>query len=455
MKLLESLLARTTNGAEPHPVRPARHQPRRRRPPLHRPPRRLLRTPGPRRVRDDRRRGRQRPRLRLAVRTGPAGRGRRRRAGRAIVAACRPHGALVLASLDHAGGQGSSAYSQQPLWAPSRVPEVATREVPKWMEADDIAAVVAGFGAAAACAGRCRLRRGRDQRRPAQPGAPVPLRADEPARRRVGHRPPPLRPRRHHRGARRASAPIGSLGLRLSCDELAPWAGITPDMATGIAADLVACGVDYVVVVRGAIFSIEQTRPDFHQPTGFNVELAERDRQRRHRAGVPAGLDRRRRRPGRVGGRRVRRPGPLRRRRDDPRPDRRPRPRRQAAGRRRRTDPAVHPLQPDVPGPRRPQSVGHLHRRAVVGARDRGSRLVRAGAGRPSTSSSSEPGPPDWRPLASRRSAATTSPSIEQAATTRWARRRRRPERCARRVAGGRGHSPRRGHPHRRDRRPR
>ena len=66
------------------------------------------------------------------------------------------------------------------------------------------------------------------------------------------------------------------LGLRLSCDELAPWAGITPDMATGIAADLVACGVDYVVVVRGAIFSIEQTRPDFHQPTGFNVELASR-----------------------------------------------------------------------------------------------------------------------------------------------------------------------------------
>jgi len=36
----------------------------------------------------------------------------------------------------------------------------------------------------------------------------------------------------------------------------------------------VACGVDYVVVVRGAIFSIEQTRPDFHQPPGFNVELA-------------------------------------------------------------------------------------------------------------------------------------------------------------------------------------
>ncbi|MET0325177.1 MAG: FAD-dependent oxidoreductase, partial [Ilumatobacteraceae bacterium] len=64
------------------------------------------------------------------------------------------------------------------------------------------------------------------------------------------------------------------VGLRLSCDEIAPWAGITPEMAPPIAADLVASGVDYVVVVRGSIFSIEQTRPDFHQPTGFNVGLA-------------------------------------------------------------------------------------------------------------------------------------------------------------------------------------
>jgi 2,4-dienoyl-CoA reductase (NADPH2) len=45
-------------------------------------------------------------------------------------------------------------------------------------------------------------------------------------------------------------------------------------MAPAIAAELVAAGADYVVVVRGAIFSAEQTRPDFHQPAGFNVELA-------------------------------------------------------------------------------------------------------------------------------------------------------------------------------------
>jgi 2,4-dienoyl-CoA reductase-like NADH-dependent reductase (Old Yellow Enzyme family) len=52
----------------------------------------------------------------------------------AISEACHARGSLVIASLDHAGGQGSSAYSQLPLWAPSRVPEVNSREVPKWME---------------------------------------------------------------------------------------------------------------------------------------------------------------------------------------------------------------------------------------------------------------------------------------------------------------------------------
>jgi 2,4-dienoyl-CoA reductase-like NADH-dependent reductase (Old Yellow Enzyme family) len=66
-----------------------------------------------------------------------------------IAEACQRHGSLVIASLDHAGGQGSSAYSQQPLWAPSRVPEVNSREVPKWMEHEDIVAVIEGFGEAA------------------------------------------------------------------------------------------------------------------------------------------------------------------------------------------------------------------------------------------------------------------------------------------------------------------
>lgn len=67
----------------------------------------------------------------------------------AVAGACHDEGALVLAALGHSGGQGSSAYSQLPLWAPSRVPEVNSREVPKWMEDHEIEAVVTGFELAA------------------------------------------------------------------------------------------------------------------------------------------------------------------------------------------------------------------------------------------------------------------------------------------------------------------
>ena len=191
----------------------------------------------------------------------------------AITTACGGHGAIVIASLDHAGGQGSSAYSQAPLWAPSRVPEVVTREVPKWMEPDDIAAVVAGFAEAARIArdagcdgvevnaGQHSLVRqflsGLTNHRDDEWGADrLRLARDVIA------------------AVRSAVGPARVVGLRLSGDELAPWAGITPEMAPDIATALVAEGVDYVVVVRGAIFSAEQTRPDFHQPAGFNAELA-------------------------------------------------------------------------------------------------------------------------------------------------------------------------------------
>lgn len=191
-----------------------------------------------------------------------------------IVAACRPHGALVIASLDHAGGQGSSAYSQRPLWAPSRVPEVASREVPKWMEAADIEAVVAGFTAAAAAARAAdcdgvEINAGQHSLVRQFLSGLTNQRGDDWGTDRLKFARDVVTAVRGAVGADRI------VGLRLSCDELAPWAGITPEMAPDIASALVAAGVDYVVVVRGSIFSIEQTRPDFHQPTGINVGLVE------------------------------------------------------------------------------------------------------------------------------------------------------------------------------------
>ncbi len=190
----------------------------------------------------------------------------------AIVAACRPHGTLVLASLDHTGGQGSSAYSQAPLWAPSRVPEINAREVPKWMEPDDIAAVVAGFARAASVAVDADLdgievNAGQHSLVRQFLSGLTNERADEWGQDRLRFA------RDVIAAARDALGPERVLGLRLSCDELAPWAGITADMAPAIASELVGVGVDYLVVTRGAIYSSEKTRPDFHEPTGFNADV--------------------------------------------------------------------------------------------------------------------------------------------------------------------------------------
>ena len=185
----------------------------------------------------------------------------------AIATACHAHGSLVIAGLDHTGGQGSSAYSQRELWAPSRVPEVNSREVPKWMEADDIAAVVAGFGSAAALAiaAGCdgvEINAGQHSLVRQFLSGLTNQRGDEWADR--------LLFARQVLQSVRAAVGDSIVGLRLSCDELAPWAGITPEIAVELAAAL-APEVDYLVVVRGSIFSAEKTRPDFHEPTGFNI----------------------------------------------------------------------------------------------------------------------------------------------------------------------------------------
>ena len=191
-----------------------------------------------------------------------------------IAEACHQHGSLVIASLDHAGGQGSSAYSQQPLWAPSRVPEVNSREVPKWMEHQDIVAVIEGFGEAtrlaltAGCDG-VEINAGQHSLVRQFLSGLTNQRGDEYADRMLFAR----QVVHAVRSAAIAVRPDAIVGLRLSCDELAPWAGITPEMAPEIARELCELGIDYVVVVRGSIFSAEKTRPDFHEPTGFNIDV--------------------------------------------------------------------------------------------------------------------------------------------------------------------------------------
>jgi len=193
-----------------------------------------------------------------------------------VVEACASEGSLVLAALGHAGGQGTSHWSQRELWAPSRVPEVNSREVPKWMELEDISEVIAGFAEAAKLA----VQSGCD-------GVEINAGQYSLVRQFLSG----LTNQRSDEwgGDRRlflrdlltvVRSSIGNeklLALRLSCDELAPWAGITPEQAPGLAAEI-ACEpqlgpIDLLTVVRGSIYSVSATRPGGHTPPGFNLEL--------------------------------------------------------------------------------------------------------------------------------------------------------------------------------------
>ena len=180
-------------------------------------------------------------------------------------------GTVLITALGHAGGQGTSHWSQREMWAPSPVPEVASREVPKIMEQPDIDAVIRGFAEATALAVASGMH-----------GVEVNAGQNSLVRqflsgltnmRNDAYGEDRLRFVREILVAARRAAPNAVLALRLSVDELAPWAGIVPEAGAGIAAEL-ATLVDMITVVRGSIFSTWATQPDGHIEPGFGIELA-------------------------------------------------------------------------------------------------------------------------------------------------------------------------------------
>ncbi|MBO0730630.1 MAG: 2,4-dienoyl-CoA reductase, partial [Acidimicrobiaceae bacterium] len=195
----------------------------------------------------------------------------------AIARACAPEGTLVLAGLGHTGLEGSSAYSQQVLWGPSRIADVVTREPPAEMEQQQIDTVVSGFAAGA----RGALEAGlagvevdagpRSLLRQFLSGL-TNLRGDDYGSDRA------RLAREVLHAVRTAMGPDAVLGLRLSCDELAPWAGITPEQASDLVEEFLPF-VDVLTVVRGGPFSAGAYRPDGHTPPGFNQELCRLIRQ--------------------------------------------------------------------------------------------------------------------------------------------------------------------------------
>ncbi len=189
----------------------------------------------------------------------------------ALAKGCAPEGTVVLAGLGHTGLEGSSAYSQHVLWGPSRVADVVTREPPAEMEQEQIDAVVAGFASAARIAMSAGLA-----------GVEVDVGTRSLLRqflspltnvRADGYGLERSRLTEEVLGAvRDAAGPDAVVAMRLSADERAPWAGITPEQAETIASQLAAL-VDLITIVQGGPFSATSYRPDGHTPPGFNWDL--------------------------------------------------------------------------------------------------------------------------------------------------------------------------------------
>src|SRR6266516_6144320 len=200
-------------------------------------------------------------------------------AEKAVIERIHAHGALAFVQLNHNGQQAASVHHQRELWAPSPVPDVASREVPKEMELADIRVVIEGFAQVAHTV----IQAGAD-------GVELQI-ADSSLLRQF------LSPLTNQRSdtyggvlenrlrfvqetLEAVDAAIGNdhvLGVRFCADELAPWAGLTPEQSLEIVRQLVATGrIDYVTVTMGSILSTQMFpfNASMHVPPGYAVHLA-------------------------------------------------------------------------------------------------------------------------------------------------------------------------------------
>lgn len=187
-------------------------------------------------------------------------------------------GCVVLAGLGHSGGQGTSHWSQRELWAPSAVPEVASREVPKVMEQADIDAVIQSFAAAAKQAMAhglhgVEINAGQNSLIRQFLSGLTNMRGDDYGTDRSRFAREVLTAVREAVDSASTAHSPGTVALRLCVDEMAPWAGIVPEAGAAIAAAL-APYVDLITVVRGSIYTTWATQPDGHIEPGFGIDLA-------------------------------------------------------------------------------------------------------------------------------------------------------------------------------------
>lgn len=196
---------------------------------------------------------------------------------RQLTDAVHKYGTKIFAQLGHSGSQADSSLSQRELWSPSGFQTDA--EVPKIMEQEDIQAVVRGFvtssrhvkeagvdGIELNGGQRSLIRQfmsGLTNHRQDEYGGTLENR---------------LRFVREIIAAIRKE--VGRdfpIGLRVTVDEYAPWAGITPEEAEEIVHLLTVDGMlDFFSTSVGSIYSTHMTRPSMYVSQGFAADYTAR-----------------------------------------------------------------------------------------------------------------------------------------------------------------------------------
>ncbi len=182
----------------------------------------------------------------------------------------------IFAQLNHNGQQCSGSLSRLPVWAPSPVPDVLFREVPKEMEIEDIQEVIESF-----CRSAIHVREGRFDGIELQYGhsslarqfmSPLTnFRSDEYG----GSFENRMRfPTEVLTAVRKAIGNDFTLGVRLCADELIPG-GITLEDAKMIAKALVATGtIDFMDLTLSTFYNLYLVGGTMHLPLGYTVPLA-------------------------------------------------------------------------------------------------------------------------------------------------------------------------------------
>ncbi len=183
----------------------------------------------------------------------------------------------IFAQLNHNGQQCDGTLSRLPVWAPSPVPDVLFREVPKEMEPEDIQEVARYFARSAVHA-----------REGGFDGIELQYGHSSLARQFLS----PLTNRRQDEWGgsleNRMRAPVlfieavrkavgrdFTVGIRLCADEMIPWGGLNLADIQEMAQRFEATGlIDFMDLSIGTFFNLYLVEGSMHTPLGYTIPLA-------------------------------------------------------------------------------------------------------------------------------------------------------------------------------------